>query len=87
MDISIDRELRCKEGVPLSLCIKHMFIRGQTYTYNKHVALAKYQKGKMLFWYMYMKLECNHDSTSMSLKYHLFFFRDIITSTVYIESS
>lgn len=45
MDISIDRELRCKEGVSLSLFIKLLFIRGQTYTYNKHVVLAKYQKG------------------------------------------
>lgn len=27
MDISIDRELRCKEGVSLSLFIKLLFIR------------------------------------------------------------
>lgn len=45
MDISIDRELKCKEGVSLSLFIKLLFIRGQTYTYNKHVVLAIYQKG------------------------------------------
>lgn len=68
MDISIDRELKCKEGVSLSLFIKLLFIRGQTYTYNKHVVLAKYLEGlNMLFWYMYMKLECYHDSTTMSL--------------------
>lgn len=69
MDISIDRELRCKEGIPLSLCIKNLFVCGQTYTYDKHVALAKYQKGNILFWYTYMELECNHNSSTMSLKY------------------
>lgn len=41
MDILIDRELRCKEGVLLLLFIKFcLFV--VKYIYNKYVVLVKY---------------------------------------------